>query len=88
VRLIKNNPRYEQVLATGTNSSAYAEALQSAGYATDPHYAKKIKSLLNSDAIKSLDISNAAKSLQAGILQASAQSVLSLTATTSRQIVE
>jgi flagellar protein FlgJ len=88
VRLIKNNPRYEQVLATGTNSSAYAEALQSAGYATDPHYAKKIKSLLNSDAIKSLDISNAAKSLQAGILQTSAQSVLSLAAATSRQIVE
>ena len=54
VRLMKNNPRYQQVLDAGTNSSAYADALQSAGYATDPHYAKKIKQLLNSDALKSL----------------------------------
>ncbi|EIK45007.1 flagellar rod assembly protein/muramidase FlgJ [Cellvibrio sp. BR] len=88
VRLMKNNPRYEKVLATGTNSSAYAEALQSAGYATDPYYAKKIKSLLNSDAIKSLDISAAAKDLQAGVLQTSAQSVLSLAATTARHLAE
>lgn len=88
VRLMKNNPRYEKVLATGTNSSAYAEALQSAGYATDPQYAKKIKSLLSSDAIKSLNISEAAKNLQAGILQTSAQSVLSLAATTARHLAE
>lgn len=88
VRLMKNNPRYEKVLATGTNSSAYAEALQSAGYATDPQYAKKIKSLLGSDAIKSLNISEAAKNLQAGILQTSAQSVLSLAATTARHLAE
>lgn len=88
VRLIKNSPRYEQVLATGKNSSAYAEALQSAGYATDPQYAKKIKSLLNSDVIKSLDTSSATRNLKADILQASAQSVLSLAATASRQIVE
>ena len=54
VCLLKNNPRYQQVLEAGTNSSAYAEALQSAGYATDPHYAKKIKQLLNSDALKSV----------------------------------
>lgn len=88
VRLMKNNPRYEKVLATGTNSLAYAEALQSAGYATDPQYAKKIKSLLSSDAIKSLNISEAAKNLQAGILQTSAQSVLSLAATTARHLAE
>lgn len=88
VRLMKNNPRYEKVLATGTNSSAYAEALQSAGYATDPQYAKKIKSLLSSDAIKSLNISEAAKNLQAGILKTSAQSVLSLAATTARHLAE
>lgn len=54
VNLMKNNPRYGDVLAAGTDSRKYAEALQAAGYATDPEYAKKIKSLLNSDAIKSL----------------------------------
>ncbi len=83
VRLMKNNPRYENVLATGTNSSAYADALQSAGYATDPQYARKIKSLLNSDVIKSLGMPSATDALQA-----SAQSVLSLAASASRQIVE
>ncbi|WP_331346727.1 flagellar assembly peptidoglycan hydrolase FlgJ [Cellvibrio sp. UBA7661] len=54
VRLMKNNPRYDDVLAAGTDSKKYAEALQAAGYATDPEYAKKIKRLLNSDAIKSV----------------------------------
>jgi flagellar protein FlgJ len=88
VRLMKNNPRYEKVLAAGTNSAAYADALQSAGYATDPHYAKKIKSLLNSDAIKPLDISSAAKRVQANVVQAGAQSVLALAASASRHIVE
>lgn len=53
VKLIKNNPRYEQVLAAGNDSAGYADALQKSGYATDPNYADKIKSLLASDAIRS-----------------------------------
>lgn len=88
VRLLKNNPRYEHALKAGENSAAYAEALQSAGYATDPEYAQKIKRLLNSDAIKSLDVADAVKKLQAGILQTSAQSVLSLAVNSSRPLVE
>jgi peptidoglycan hydrolase FlgJ len=52
VALIKNNARYKEALSAGENSAGYAEALQSAGYATDPDYANKIKSLLNSDAIR------------------------------------
>lgn len=82
VRLMKNNPRYEKVLAAGTDSPAYAEALQSAGYATDPDYAKKIKQLLNSDAIQSLDIPIAEN------IHASAPAVLTLPAINSRQLVE
>lgn len=63
VKLMKNNPRYQDALEAGKNSSAYAEALQSAGYATDPLYAKKIKSLLNSDAIRSVsEVAQAAQS--------------------------
>ena len=54
VRLIQNNPRYQPALAAGKNSPAYAEALQRAGYATDPDYASKIKRLLNSDPINTL----------------------------------
>ncbi len=52
VSLIKNNPRYQQVLASGFNSTQYADALQRAGYATDPHYAEKIKRILSNDAIR------------------------------------
>ncbi len=77
VSLMKNNPRYQDALDAGKNSSAYAEALQSAGYATDPHYAKKIKSLLNSDAIRSL-----------GELAQTAQSFISNAASTGRKLVE
>ncbi len=52
VSLIKNNARYKNALAAGSDSSAYAEALQKAGYATDPKYADKIKNLLTSDSIR------------------------------------
>ncbi len=52
VSLIKNNTRYKDALAAGGDSNAYAEALQKAGYATDPNYADKIKSILNSDSIR------------------------------------
>lgn len=54
VSLIKNNTRYKDALAVGDDSAAYAEALQKAGYATDPDYADKIKNLLNSDSIRSV----------------------------------
>ncbi|RYY75690.1 MAG: flagellar assembly peptidoglycan hydrolase FlgJ [Gammaproteobacteria bacterium] len=52
VSLIKNNPRYKHALAAGSDSEGYADALQKAGYATDPHYAQKIKRLINSDTIR------------------------------------
>lgn len=77
VNLMKNSPRYQQALEAGKDSSAYAEALQSAGYATDPLYARKIKSLLNSDSIRSL-----------GDLAQSAQHFLSTAATAGRKLAE
>ena len=49
---MKNNTRYKDALAAGDNSNAYAEALQKAGYATDPEYADKIKSILNSNSVR------------------------------------
>ncbi len=53
VSLIKNNPRYKNALAAGADSAGYADALQKAGYATDPDYAQKIKRIINSESIRS-----------------------------------
>ena len=52
VSFLQTNPRYRQALEAGVDSSTYADALQDAGYATDPAYADKIKSLLDSDPIR------------------------------------
>jgi flagellar protein FlgJ len=41
-RLIGENPRYAGVLANARDASGFANALQSAGYATDPFYAAKL----------------------------------------------
>lgn len=51
VKLISNNPRYEKAKSLAQNAVAYLDALQEGGYATDPRYADKIKSLLKSEAI-------------------------------------
>lgn len=44
--LMQNNPRYQSVLANTDNTQQYANALQDAGYATDPNYAKKLVSVI------------------------------------------
>jgi peptidoglycan hydrolase FlgJ len=45
--LMKNNPRYQNVVANVHNVNSYANAMQDAGYATDPNYAKKLTSVIN-----------------------------------------
>lgn len=45
--LMKNNPRYEQVLASRGNAHGFAQGLQRAGYATDPAYADKLSKVIN-----------------------------------------
>lgn len=47
-RLINNNPRYEQARAQTHSALAYATALQKAGYATDPLYARKLSGAIQS----------------------------------------
>lgn len=49
VQFLRANPRYEQALKVTHNPAAFAQALQDAGYATDPRYAQKILGLLHSD---------------------------------------
>jgi len=44
--LLKNSPRYRGVIANGSSPGGFAEGLQSAGYATDPNYAAKLKSII------------------------------------------
>ena len=46
-RLMKNSPRYEQVLANATTATGFAQGLQRAGYATDPAYAEKLSRVIN-----------------------------------------
>lgn len=44
--LMQNNPRYQAVVANTSNTVQYANALQDAGYATDPNYAKKLVNVI------------------------------------------
>lgn len=47
VRMLKNNPRYQKALEAGGDVRRFAQALQGAGYATDPAYAAKITAIAN-----------------------------------------
>lgn len=47
VRLLKRSPRYAQALQAGGDVRRFAQALQRAGYATDPAYADKIVAIAN-----------------------------------------
>lgn len=47
-RLISNSPRYEQAMDQVHSATGYAQALQKAGYATDPEYARKLSGAINS----------------------------------------
>ncbi|OON61013.1 flagellar rod assembly protein/muramidase FlgJ [Massilia sp. KIM] len=44
--MLAKNPRYEKVLASGGDAAAFAQGLQRAGYATDPHYAAKLTRII------------------------------------------
>lgn len=46
-KLMANNPRYQKVVAAGSNAHAFAHGLQKAGYATDPAYADKLGRVIN-----------------------------------------
>jgi flagellar protein FlgJ len=46
--LLSGNPRYSAALGTGSNTAAFATALQRGGYATDPNYAAKLTAVARS----------------------------------------
>ncbi len=45
-RMLSTSPRYREVMAAATDAGGFADALQKAGYATDPAYAQKLKGVM------------------------------------------
>jgi flagellar protein FlgJ len=54
VNFLQDNPRYEQALEQAENPVAYLQALQRAGYATDPNYAEKIDTIFRGSTLAEL----------------------------------
>ncbi|URI06024.1 flagellar assembly peptidoglycan hydrolase FlgJ [Aquincola tertiaricarbonis] len=46
-KLMKESPRYQNVVASGSSAHGFANSLQKAGYATDPQYAEKLGRVIN-----------------------------------------
>ncbi|HVW67836.1 MAG TPA: flagellar assembly peptidoglycan hydrolase FlgJ [Steroidobacteraceae bacterium] len=65
VALLRNSPRYAAALNTGSNTHAFATALQRGGYATDPQYASKITAIANGIGQRPATIENPFKSASA-----------------------
>lgn len=49
--MLRRNPRYEQVLANAQDAGSFAQGLQRAGYATDPHYADKLSRIIRTTTV-------------------------------------
>jgi len=50
--LLKNSPRYRDVLAAGANAAGYVAGMAKSGYATDPDYGNKLNQILGSDTLQ------------------------------------
>ena len=46
-KLMKDSPRYREVVANAGSAQGFAQGLQRAGYATDPAYADKLTRVIN-----------------------------------------
>ena len=51
-KLLKDSPRYREVIAAGGDTQAYVASIGRSGYATDPDYANKLNKILNSGALR------------------------------------
>ncbi len=52
VDFLKSNPRYRDALAQAGNPNTFTSALQQAGYATDPSYARKINAIVHGETLQ------------------------------------
>ncbi len=55
IQFLQTQPRYREALQVTDNPEAFIEQLHDAGYATDPAYADKIKRIMNSDTLASVN---------------------------------
>ncbi len=53
-RFVTTQPRYSEAVENAADAASYTQALQDAGYATDPEYANKIMAVYHSDRLNSL----------------------------------
>jgi flagellar protein FlgJ len=51
--LLKNSPRYRDVMAAGGDAGGYVDSMGKSGYATDPDYGNKLNQILRSDTLQS-----------------------------------
>jgi flagellar protein FlgJ len=49
--LLKNSPRYRDVIAAGRDAGAYVASMGKSGYATDPEYGNKLNQILRGDTL-------------------------------------
>lgn len=47
VEFLRSNPRYQQAIENAGDSTSYLRELKNAGYATDPDYVEKIRSIMD-----------------------------------------
>ena len=59
--LLKNSPRYKDVIASGGNADSYIAAMGKSGYATDPDYGNKLNRILGGDTLQSALAARVAK---------------------------
>jgi flagellar protein FlgJ len=59
--LLRNSPRYKDVVASGGNAGAYIAAMGNSGYATDPDYGNKLNRILSGDTLQSALAARVAK---------------------------
>ncbi|MGB0733173.1 MAG: flagellar assembly peptidoglycan hydrolase FlgJ [Pontibacterium sp.] len=58
VAFLQNNARYQDALKATNDPEAFIQALQDAGYATDPAYAQKITTIFNGDWVAGAQVTN------------------------------
>ena len=51
VQFLQSNPRYQSALQHAGNPERFVEHLHKAGYATDPHYASKLKRIMQGETL-------------------------------------
>ncbi|MBU2977928.1 flagellar assembly peptidoglycan hydrolase FlgJ [Alteromonas sp. C1M14] len=52
VNFVQSQPRYQQAIAAKDDTQQYFQALQQAGYATDPQYAEKVMAVYRSETVQ------------------------------------